>query len=290
MRNRFNLEKVLAVMVGITLLQAVGVAAVTIILLTTPGLRISRTEIAVLFPLTLISVSGSLVTLYARPITRFGSQLRQTKSAVEELSKLNLTLRAQRHDFQNHLQVVYSLMELEAFEEAAKYIETVYRDIQKVNRVLKTGIPAVNAILHAKAQMCESRGIRAEIDIRSSFSDISVPDWELCRVLGNIIDNSINALMDSKREGEKVLTVELFETIRHYGFRIGNNGPAIPRDRWKRIFEPGFTTRPGGQGMGLAICRNILSGYGGSLKVKSGDELTVFEGIVPRHPVIQDDD
>lgn len=271
-------------MVGITLLQTVGIAAVTIFVLSSPQIHISQTEFAVLFSLALISVAGSMITLYSvRPITKFSSQLKQSEASIEDLNKLNLTLRAQRHDFLNHLQVVYSLVDLKAFDEASKYIEKVYADIQKVSNVLKTRIPAVNAILQAKIQMCESRGIHASVDISSSLSDIAIPEWELCRVLGNIIDNSIHALQESEKEGEKILKIEIFESIRHHGFRITNNGPAIPHNIRKQIFDPGFTTRAGrGDGMGLTICRNILSEYGGSLKVESDSEATSFEGLVPR--------
>jgi len=271
-------------MVGITLFQTIGVAAVTVILLAFPRIRTSKTEFAILFPLALISVTGSMITLsFLRPITKLSTQLDQSKASIENLNRLNLTLRAQRHDFLNHLQVVYSLIDLKSFDEAAQYIEKVYSDIQKINVVLKTQIPAVNAILQAKIQMCESRDIRVVAEIHSTLSDVAIPEWELCRVLGNIIDNSINALQESERAGDKILKIELFESIRHHGFRITNNGPAIPQEIRRKIFEPGFTTRAGkGDGMGLTICRKILSEYGGSLKVESDSEATSFEGLIPR--------
>jgi sensor histidine kinase regulating citrate/malate metabolism len=181
----------------------------------------------------------------------------------------------------NHLQVVYSLIEIGAFGEAQTYIEKEYESVEKVSGILKTGIPAVNAILQAKRQMCESRGITAVLDIRSTLAELPVPPWEFCRVLGNIIDNALHALRE--KDGDKTLTVSIFEDLQFYRFRIANNGPAIAKEYRERIFEAGFSLRSeNGDGMGLAICRRILSGFGGAITVQSDACETVFEGRVPR--------
>ena len=69
---------------------------------------------------------------------RLLSQLDAMDDTIDAMEKLNNTLRAQRHDFLNHLQVVYSLMEMEEYGEANSYIEKVYGRITAVSRVLKT--------------------------------------------------------------------------------------------------------------------------------------------------------
>ena len=203
------------------------------------------------------------------------------KHTLEQLEKLNKTLRAQRHDFMNHLQVVYSLMEMEEYLEATEYIEKVFKDIQKVNKILKTANPAINALLQAKTLYAEKRGIKTEIAITTSFKDLKVPSWEFCRVLGNIIDNAIYALQESKEE--KIIKVELFEDLKVYGFRIKNNGPAIPEEIIDKIFKAGITTKgEKGEGMGLAIVKDILMEYEGDIRVTSDKAVTVFEGWIPR--------
>ena len=78
------------------------------------------------------------------------------------------------------------------------------------------------------------------------------------------------------------MKIEIGEDLRRYRFRISNNGPAIPPELWQRIFDEGFTTRPEGSGMGLAICRRLLGACGGKLRVFSDDSETVFEGSLPR--------
>ena len=67
--------------------------------------------------------------------------------SFHNLEKLNQTLRSQRHDYLNHLQVVYGLMQLEEYEELEKYLEPIYKDMQKTGKALRTSKPAINALL-----------------------------------------------------------------------------------------------------------------------------------------------
>ncbi len=203
------------------------------------------------------------------------------KSTLGQLEDLNKTLRGQRHDFMNHLQVVYSLMEMEEYFEATGYIEKVFKDIQRINKVLKTSNPAVNALLQAKILYGEKRGIKTEILITSALEDLKVPAWEFCRVLGNIIDNAIYALQE--RGENRIIKIELSEDLKTYRFRIKNNGPRI-REEWiNRIFDAGVTTKgEQGEGMGLYIVKDILQKYEGDIEIFSDSEATIFEGWIPR--------
>lgn len=204
--------------------------------------------------------------------------LQQTLSQLEELNK---TLRGQRHDFMNHLQVVYGLIELEEFNDTKEYIEKVYNDIQKVSRVMRTSSPALNALLQAKVLACEKRGIEPKIIIKSQFNQIKIPSWEFCRIIGNIIDNAISALEGSS--GKKHLQIDLYEDIKKYYFCIKDNGSGIPAEFLDKIFEAGFTTKGDhGEGMGLAITKNILLEYGGNISVHVEAGETVFEGMIPK--------
>lgn len=236
-----------------------------------------------LFLVVIIGVINSLFTIRDIKIMYHGdAEYDMVKSTLEQEEKLNKTLRAQRHDFMNHLQVVYSLMELEDYTSSKDYIEKVFNDIQKVNKILKTSNPAVNALLQAKNIYAEKRGIKMEINITTQLSKLKVPSWEFCRVLGNIIDNAIFALQEVEKDN-KVISIEIFKDLKLYVFRIKNNGPKIPDNIINKIFEAGVTTKGDrGDGMGLAITKEILTDYGGDVKVSSSDEQTIFEGWVTR--------
>ena len=141
--------------------------------------------------------------------------------------------------------------------------------------------PALNALIAAKEADCAERGLRLDTQIESSWSEVPIPGWELCRVFGNLIDNARDALTQvSSADGR--IVVFLGEKPGSFVFEVRNNGPEIPADLIGRIFESGFSTKAEGRGNGLAIVREILSGYGGSISVSSDMNQTCFSGTIPR--------
>lgn len=204
---------------------------------------------------------------------RLLSQLDAMDDTIDAMEKLNNTLRAQRHDFLNHLQVVYSLMEMEEYGEANSYIEKVYGRITAVSRVLKTASAPINALLQVK------------LNITSTWKELPISGWEMCKVLSNLIDNAIDAMADLP-DGKKHLTITLTENLKEYVFSVANTGTSIPPDDQQRIFEPGVTTKSDGHGMGLFIVRETLRHYGGDIQVTSDAQETVFSGTVPKDTTI----
>ena len=62
----------------------------------------------------------------------------QLQESISNLELLNYELRAARHDYLNHLQVVYGLLELEEYEELKAYLNPVYKGIMKTGKALTT--------------------------------------------------------------------------------------------------------------------------------------------------------
>ena len=176
---------------------------------------------------------------------------------------------------------------MEDYEEANAYIEKVYGKITSVSRVMKTANPAINALLQVKVGECETAGIHCELNISSAWKDLTMPGWEMCKVLSNLIDNAIDALEEVA--GEKKLTLMLMEDLKAFRFSVSNNGPMIPANSRERIFQPGITTKVTGHGMGLYIVRKTLQDRGGDITLSSDAESTVFSGWIPKEiaPVIR---
>ena len=198
---------------------------------------------------------------------------------IANMESLNNTLRAQRHDFLNHLQVVYSLIEMKDYEEAGRYIDKVYGSITAVSKVMRTANAPINALLQVKTAACEKAGIRVELNIRSAWKDLPMPGWEMCKVLSNLIDNAMDAVAGTP---DPHLCITLTEDLHTLRFRIANNGPLIPEELRASIFEPGITTKSDGHGMGLYIVRSTLREWKGDIILSEEQGETVFEGYVPR--------
>jgi two-component system nitrogen regulation sensor histidine kinase NtrY len=85
---------------------------------------------------------------------------------------------------------------------------------------------------------------------------------QMRRVLTNLLDNSVAAMNGAGRVGLELETDELA------GVRliISDTGPGLDPKIRDQIFEPYVTTKTGGQGLGLAIVRTIISDHGGFIK------------------------
>ena len=280
-RRFVNLKKAVIYTVVINMLQIAGSITVAVMSLITGGHAfIGLPEQVLLCTMTLLVSWGAVLDIReAFSARKIASDADMLQDAYAQLEDLNGTLRAQRHDFMNHLQVVFSLLELEDYKEASDYIERVYGDIRRVSRTLKTAHPAINALLAAKVSDCEARGVHVDLQIESPWIDLPMESWEMCRVLGNLIDNAMDAMKDTP---EPRLLIRLSESVQSYTFVIANNGPMIQPSIAERIFQRGFSTKGEGRGMGLSIVRGIMESGGGKLTLTSDEKETRFEGMLPK--------
>lgn len=192
-----------------------------------------------------------------------------------QLQKMNSRLRSQRHDYLNHMQIVYGMAELEEYQELRAYLEPIYKDIMKTGKALRTSVPAVNALLMAKMGEAESAGIDFYVEVRSDLKNLRIEAWELCKVLSNLIDNAVTAL--AEKESDRKIFLEINEDRDFYLFSVGDNGAPIPKDRQALIFRAGFTTKQtAGHGMGLFIVSDVIRTNGGAILLKSDEKETVF--------------
>lgn len=203
------------------------------------------------------------------------------QTSYHNLEELNMELRTQRHDYLNHLQVVYGLLELKEYEELYLYLSPVYKKIQKTGKALKTSKPAINALLKAKMDEAESRNIDFYIEVKTDLKNLKVEDWELCKVISNLIDNAMTAL-EEKTEDKKI-RIDMTEDRECYLFSVSNNGPVISQSMQEEIFKPGVTTKKeNGHGMGLHIVQTVMKEYKGKLSLFSTEEETRFSFQFPK--------
>ena len=86
----------------------------------------------------------------------------------------------------------------------------------------------------------------------------------LYRAFLNIFVNAIQAMNDGG-----ILRVKIGEEKVHFIVEIEDSGCGIPQEHLKTIFNPFFTTKDKGSGLGLSIVKKIIEGHGGNIMVKS---------------------
>lgn len=204
------------------------------------------------------------------------------KEAYENINILNRDLRSQRHDFLNHIQILYSLVELEEYEEVASYLHTLYGDIGKLNKHIKTAHPAINALLQAKSYDAQKRDIEYQVMIQSKLEGLIIPSWEMCRCLGNLIDNGFEAVTSLRGEDPK-LSVLIKESINDFEFSIRNTGTPDNDKEWEKWFQAGYTTKQKeGRGMGLYIVKKIVDQYKGDIDMEVEEGVTTIHIKIPK--------
>ncbi len=233
-----------------------------------------------------ILIAAAAVVYLVKALFASMDRYKAAAETIDNLEGLNMKLRSQRHDYINQLQVVYGLLEIGEYEEAHSYLKPIFNDMMKVGKALKTRIPAVNALLMAKMQTAEARGIDMYVEVKSDLKNIGVEGWELCKVMSNIIDNAMTAVEAGEREeGHKKVYIEINETPDTYIIRITNNGPVITEEEKRNIFKSGYTTKKEpGHGEGLAIVTGILKEHGARMRVDSSKQETVFEAEFFKQP------
>ncbi|MFQ6056618.1 MAG: sensor histidine kinase, partial [Methanosarcinales archaeon] len=117
-------------------------------------------------------------------------------------------------------------------------------------------------------------------DLDENIPLIRVDENQLQQVFLNLINNALDAMPDC---GILEIITQLKNNI--VEIKFSDNGVGISENNLKKIFEPLFTTKAKGFGLGLTICKTLLEGHGGTIEVESEvDKGTTFIIKLPCPP------
>ncbi len=103
---------------------------------------------------------------------------------------------------------------------------------------------------------------------------------QLTRIVTNLVKNAIQAIPENQ-ENKKV-AVHVSKSENQFEMKISDNGIGISEAHAAHIFEPKFTTKNSGMGLGLAIIKNIIENYNGSITFETKEgKGTVFTTRIP---------
>ena len=135
--------------------------------------------------------------------------------------------------------------------------------------------------------MVRSAIAKNRVSVHTHLADGPVPvrgdRVQLQQVVENLILNAVDA-MSSVEKGARELSIRIERGQAGGGVlvEVGDSGPGIDPANHERVFEPFYTTKTSGVGLGLSICRSIIDGHGGRLWVSANEPRgTVFQFTLP---------
>jgi signal transduction histidine kinase len=223
-----------------------------------------------------------IITLVKRVISLLESEIETkaqlfTFNQVEDLLK---TLRSQRHNFNHDLQVMYGLLEVEAFQEAKEYIQSGMKEMAAASELVKTDNLGVTALLYAKMGVAEGRNISLNVYVNTSLKKLPIGTRDANLILGNLIDNALEAVTGLPADNRGV-EVMLSQDLDGYLFEVTNYGLPMDSEVINRLFEAGFSTKGPERGMGLYGVKKIVDKYDGNIDVTSNIHRTTFKVSIP---------
>jgi signal transduction histidine kinase len=232
-------------------------------------------------------------------------------SSQERLAALGQLAGSVSHELRNPLGVLRnSLFSLrEAVEGNAantgKIIDRIERNVQRCNTIVtdllnyaRTGQPdrrdvEIDAWL---SEMLDEHDLPAGIALRralESGATVLLDRNRFRQVLVNLLDNAAQAMSDAEwlrsMPRERTITVRTTGSGPDLILSVRDTGPGIPADVLPRVFDPLFTTKSFGVGLGLPTVRQIVEQHGGTIDVESTPgESTIFTVRLPRDVRQQD--
>ncbi|WP_247747251.1 sensor histidine kinase [Alkalihalobacillus sp. BA299] len=204
----------------------------------------------------------------------------QDKTEVNRLAK-ELTgvqafvdaLRVQNHEYSNKLHTIAGLIQLNQGSKALEYIFELKDEQDALSHILMQQIhdDSIAGLLLGKVSRGKEIGISLKINKASSFVNYpeGITNHDLVVIIGNLIDNSYDALIDSEIDSKSVyvLIKELEEEL---FIQVSDNGIGIPMEIQEKVFSRGFSTKQKeGRGIGLFLIQSIVERVNGTIDIDS---------------------
>lgn len=223
--------------------------------------------------------------LYAE-LRDYVKQVEESQQALLQAEKMAAAGRLTAsiaHEVNNPLQAVQNCLHLAGRQDLPQEQRTEYFELAKseLNRLMSTVqrmldfyrpgaiVPAevsIPEILHhvvdLMSQQLTKRGIEVQMEIPDSLPPIYAVGSQIQQVFINLVLNAFDAMPEGG-----LLRIRAHGVRRGVEILFQDSGPGIPPSEAAHIFEPFYSTKEGGTGLGLTVSYNIITAHGGSLEL-----------------------
>ncbi|RNB79595.1 GHKL domain-containing protein [Brevibacillus fluminis] len=197
-----------------------------------------------------------------------------------EFRSILTSIQSIRHDFANHLQVLFGLLELKKYARAQEYLKGLQSDVKVVTLSAQVANPALLVLLHSKVEKARRQQVELEFQVPPEETFDGVLSSDMIKILSNLLDNAIDAACGGLEEEERCIWLTLKKVGQTYQFTVENTGGTIQAGELQKMMLGGYTTKQTEEGQargyGLSIVREVVSKYAGEINVTSAKGRTCF--------------
>jgi signal transduction histidine kinase len=133
-------------------------------------------------------------------------------------------------------------------------------------------LAAVHDALHLLESELSKRGITPEVQAAADLPAVQAEPVALQQIIHNLLMNAMQALDQVPRAQRKLLLRLQPQGHQHVLLSVRDHGPGIDAAARRRLFEPFYSTRPGGLGLGLSLCESLAESMGATLTLAPPNE------------------
>ncbi|WP_072806767.1 sensor histidine kinase [Rhodococcoides yunnanense] len=204
------------------------------------------------------------------------TELQSVMGELDSVRSFAESLRSQAHESANRLHTVITMVELGRPQDAVEFATADLELSQHlIDRLMgSVNEPALAALLLGKVSQAAEQGVELTVteDTALDHAGVVTPR-ELVTLVGNLIDNAIDA---SKESEQPWVEVTVRDSSTELLVRVSDSGQGMPADVLKNALTRGYSTKAGSRGLGLALVTQVVSRYRGTLtsEVTYGSVLT----------------
>ena len=214
----------------------------------------------------------TLYNMIDRRIERFQSEL--IEKQVREIQNMYRQVRGWRHDYRNHINNMKIQLSEGNYDKLSDYLNELADDLDTVDTVIKTGNVMADAILNSKLNVAEKMNIK--LNVKANVPDkLPMSDVELCSMLGNILDNAVEAC-GTLPEEERFMRVYIGKLKGQLYLSVQNSAGKVRKKK-----NTYLSTKEGEHGYGLFRIDRVAKRYGGYVNRQNEEGVFATEIMVP---------
>ena len=214
----------------------------------------------------------TLYNMIDRRIERFQSEL--IEKQVREIQNMYRQVRGWRHDYRNHINNMKIQLSQENYDGLSDYLNELADDLDTVDTVIKTGNVMADAILNSKLNVAEKMNV--QLNVKANVPEmLPMSDVELCSLLGNMLDNAVEAC-GTLPEEERFMRVYIGKLKGQLYLSVQNSAGKVRKEKGSYL-----STKEGEHGYGLFRIDRVAKKYGGYVNRQNEEGVFATELLIP---------